>query len=252
MTAECSTYSKKKADHHYLWLDTTGSDDAPQVNELKEASKARCSLVSSRRFAIATNLVLFSLLASVLATQAEHFSHKRDASFRHEEGFPVSSTERLFFSIAVDHHPRHSSLAGTPNTFKDDAIIEILSARSSLSTAFATDKLDKSRVAGTDAKSHRNSSSCAATAPRLVTTSSFFQSAGRGTPSAALYSTYSTAAIRPTASNLMRESHVKRYSSPSKIPLSSTQAAAMQRENSTVITKVCHHTVCVCVTHCIM
>ena len=77
----------------------------------------------------------------------------------------------------------------------------------------------------------------AATAHRRL--ASFFKSAG-GTPSA-LFSTYNTAEIRPTASNLKCEIHVQEYSSHSNIPLSSTQATAMQREDSsTIIMKVCH------------
>ena len=129
MTAERSTFSEKGADHPYLWLDTTGSDDAPlQVNALKEAGTAAKRALSSRRlFAIAKNLVIFTLLASVPGTQAEHFLHKGDASFLHEEGFSVSAAEELFFSIAVDHHSRHSSLV-TPDTFKVDEMIESLSA----------------------------------------------------------------------------------------------------------------------------
>ena len=153
MTAERPTFSEEGADHPYLKLDNTDIDDAPQVNEFKE----ECALLS-RRFAIATNLVLFSLLASVPVTQAkQNLWHKSDASFLLvEEDFPVSAAEGLFLSNAVDHHLRRS--LGTPKTSKDDEIIESLSPRFSLSTV--TDKSDeRSRDAGiADAKeSHLNS-----------------------------------------------------------------------------------------------
>lgn len=94
-----------------------------------------------------------ALVASVSGTQAEHFLHENVVDF------PVSAAEGLYFSSAINHHPPRHSL-GTPDTFKDDEIIYNLSARpSSLSTAFATDKLNESRVAGTDAKPRRNSNS---------------------------------------------------------------------------------------------
>ena len=156
MTAERLTFSEEGADHPYLKLDNTDIDDAPQVNEFEEAVTAKCALLS-RRFAIATNLVLFSLLASAPGTQAEqHLWHKSDASFLLvEEDFPVSAAEGLFLSNAVDHHLRRS--LGTPKTSKDDEIIESLSPRFSLSTV--TDKSDeRSRDADiADAKeSHLN------------------------------------------------------------------------------------------------
>ena len=140
MTAGLPTFSEEGSDHSYLWLENAGSNDAPQVNEFKE----ECALLS-RRFAIATNLVLFSLLASAPGTQAEqHLWHKSDASFLLvEEDFPVSAAEGLFLSNAVDHHLRRS--LGTPKTSKDDEIIESLSPRFSLSTV--TDKSDESRDA---------------------------------------------------------------------------------------------------------
>ena len=156
MTAERPTFSEEGADHPYLKLDNTDIDDAPQVNEFKEAVTAKCALLS-HRFAIATNLVLFSLLASVPGTQAEqHLWNKSDASFLLvEEDFPVSAAEGLFLSNAVDHHLRRS--LGTPKTSKDDEIIESLSPRFSLSTV--TDKSDESRDADiADAKeSHLDS-----------------------------------------------------------------------------------------------
>ena len=91
-----------------------------------------------------------SLLAFVPGTQAEDLLHKRDASFRHED-FPVSSdAEGLFFS---------------------DAIIDNLTAGTSLATPFATpDEPNESRVAGIiNAKNSRlNSSSGAAKADRTT------------------------------------------------------------------------------------
>ena len=73
-------YFEKGVHHPYLpQLENVGSDDDPQVNEFKEVGTTRSALVSSR-FAIAINLVLFSLLTFIPGTQIELFLHNRDAS----------------------------------------------------------------------------------------------------------------------------------------------------------------------------
>ena len=154
MTADRPTFSEKGEDHPYLWLDNAGSDDAPQVNDLKEAGTTRCASVSSR-FAIATNLVLLSLLAFVPGTQAVHLLHKTDASFSYKD-FHASAAAGLFVSTGIDDNRRS---LGTPDTtFKEDPIIGNLST--SLATAFAKDKsVVESRVPGINAKPRLNSSS---------------------------------------------------------------------------------------------
>ena len=236
MTAEHPTFFGKGAVNPYLCLDNAGNDDAPQVNEFKEAGTTRCAVASSR-FAITTKLVLFSLFAFVPGVQAEILLHKGDASIRHEQDFPASAAEGLFFSNAIDYH---CSSLGTPDTtFKDDQIIDNLSTGYSLFMASATDKSDESRDAGIDAKESRLNSipGAGATTTHLA---SFFQSAGE-TPS--IFSTaYSTAAVRTTTSDLKKDIHLKKYSSPNKTLLSSTQATAMQRKGSedTVTMKVSH------------
>jgi hypothetical protein len=157
MTAESATFFEKGADHPYLRFENARSDDAaPQVNELKEAGTARCAVASSR-FAIATNLVLFSLLAFVPGTQAVHLLHKTDASFSYKD-FHASAAAGLFVSTGIDDNRRS---LGTPDTtFKEDPIIWNLSARSSMSTAIVTDKsVVESRVPGINAKPRLNSSS---------------------------------------------------------------------------------------------
>ena len=156
MTAESATFFEKGADHPYLRFENARSDDdAPQVNELKEVGTTRCAVASSR-FAIATNLVLFSLLAFVPGTQAVQFLHKRDASFSYKD-VPASAAAGLFVSTGIDHNRRP---LGTPDTtFKEDPIIWNLSARSSMSTAIVTDKSVESRVPSINAKPRLNSSS---------------------------------------------------------------------------------------------
>jgi hypothetical protein len=153
MTADRPTFSEKGEDHPYLWLDNSGSDDAPQVNDLKEAGTTRCASVSSR-FAIATNLVLLSLLAFVPGTHAEHLFHGI-ASFHNEQEFTSASAAEGLISNTVNQHCRY---LGTPDTFRNDQIIDKLSPRSSLATAFVADESDESRVAGIDAKPRINSS----------------------------------------------------------------------------------------------
>ena len=152
-------FSENGADHPYLWLDN-GSDDAEQVNELKEAETTRRRALSfSRRFTIATNLTLLSLLAFVPGTQGEHLVHGRDASCRHEvQDFPGVSAADGPVSNTVGHHPRRS--LGTPDTVKDGRhdVIDNLSARSCVAAAFE-DKSDESRAARIDAKPHLKSSS---------------------------------------------------------------------------------------------
>ena len=161
-TAEHPIFSEKGGDRSYLWLGNAdiSSDDVTDVNELKEAVPSARAF-SNRRFEFATNLVLFALLASVPGTQGVHLLHESDAFICHEDFSAVSAAaEGLFFSIGVNHHPRDA--LRTLDMFKDDDIIDKVSARSSLAaspslavisslaTAFATDESDKSRVAGTD------------------------------------------------------------------------------------------------------
>ena len=88
-------------------------------------------------------------------TQAKHLFHGRDAHSRHDD-VPVSAEG--WDSNAVDPNPRHSFGTETPDIFKDDEIIENLSARplSSLATAFVTDEPDRHHVAGIDVKPRLN------------------------------------------------------------------------------------------------
>ena len=139
MTAErYATFSEEGAEHFF------GSEDSPLVCESEETAETtrRCALVPSR-VAIVTNLFLFSLLAFVPGTQAEHLLHGRDASFRHED-FPRASAAEGLVLNTVNHHCRSLE---TPDTFKVIHIIDYLSsARSSLAMSF-DDKSHESRVA---------------------------------------------------------------------------------------------------------
>ena len=229
-TAGLPTFSEEGPDHPYLWLENARSDDAPQMNTFQEAVTTRCAF--SSRFATVTNLVLLSLLAFVPGTQASHLLHPRYSSFGNED-FPVSAAEGLFFCTGRNHYCRS---LGTPDTFKDDQIVDNLSAISSLAMTFVTEKSDECRDAHPDATSRLNSIPGAATAPRLA---SFYARSAAGETPSALISTYSNAESRPTASSVKREMHFHDYFSPSEIPLSSTKAIAMQRED-TVLTKVCY------------
>ena len=217
-TAGLPTFSEEGPDHPYLWLENARSDDAPQMNTFQEAVTTRCAF--SSRFATVTNLVLLSLLAFVPGTHAEHLFHGI-ASFHNEQEFTSASAAEGLVSNTVNQHCRH---LGTPDTFRNDQTIDKLSARSSLATAFVADESDES-LAGIDAKPRINSISGAGATIHLA---SFFQSTGE-TPSA-LFSNYSTVAVRPTASNLKKEIHVNEFSRPSKTLLSSTQVTAMKSE----------------------
>ena len=142
------------SDLPYLCLDNASYNDAVQVNKWKKTGTTDERALVSSRFAIATNLVHSSLLASISGVQAKHLFHERDASFRHVD-FHVSAAEEPD-SNAVDHYPRRS--LGISDTFKNDEIVHNISVRSSLATAFATDKSDESRDAtpGIEAKPRLN------------------------------------------------------------------------------------------------